>query len=239
MSINRVEHTGFTSGEAKGRMRAPRYFGGALKSSARKGVRRMRHSAYVSPRAGSMLVKAGLCAAVCAGILFLRWTQAADNILPAATMRQALDGAEDTQGIDFDDTLGRLRFVELPSIIEVFSTSARPDLGVDYEGVRLDEESLLATLTLDHAQQVCAPAACKVKETGEDPSLGSYVRLSLQEADNEVIYYGLSEIAVEEGQQLSIQDALAQAEESLVLAVYSAGRPTDPLAYFGLDKGRV
>ena len=44
---------------------------------------------------------------------------------------------------------------------------------------------------------------------------------------------------MEEGQQLAVKDTLARAEGSLVLAVYDAGRPTDPIAYFGLDAGRV
>ncbi|NCB30753.1 MAG: hypothetical protein EOM66_05030 [Clostridia bacterium] len=240
MSIDRMEHTGFTSGEVQGRMRVPRYVGGVIGNSARKGARRMRHTA-VWPRAGGILVKAGLCAAVCAGVLFLRWAESQDNaVIPTVSLQQVLDDiGVDAQGTDFDDTLGRLRFVELPSIIEVFSTSAKPDLGVDYESANLDEESLLATFILDHAQQIHVPAACKVKEVGEDPSLGIYIRLSLTEADNEVVYYGLSEIVVEEGQQLATKDTLAQAEGSFVLAVYSAGRPANPLAYFGLDEERV
>ncbi|MEA4970689.1 MAG: hypothetical protein VB051_09210 [Candidatus Pelethousia sp.] len=243
MSIEPVEHTGFTSGEAQGRLRTPRYIGGAISDSARRGARRLRHRAYVAPRAGSMLVKAGLCAAACAAVLLLRWNESTGGaVLPISGLRQALedavlDGAGD--GLGLDEGLGRLRFVELPGIIEVFSANAQPELGVSYESARLDDESLLATLTLGGAQQICAPAACKVKELGEDEALGSYVRLALQETDSELVYYGLTEIAVEEGQQLAAKDTLAQAEGSLVLAVYDAGRPTDPIAYFGLDAGRV
>lgn len=241
MSIEPVEHTGFTSGEAQGRLRTPRYIGGAIGDSARRGARRLRHRAYAAPRAGSMLVKAGLCAAACAAVLLLRWSEDTGMELPVSGLRQALEDAVDSagEGLGLDEGLGRLRFVELPGIIEVFSASAQPELGVSYESARLDDESLLATLALGGAQQLYAPAACKVKELGEDEILGGYVRLALLDADNELVYYGLTEIAVEEGQQLAVKDTLARAEGNLVLAVYDAGRPTDPIAYFGLDAGRV
>lgn len=242
MSIERMEHEGFSSGEAQGRLRVPRYIGGALGNTARKGARRLRYRTYGAsraPRASGMLIKAGLCAAVCAGVLLLRWAQGPDADLSATGLRQALESAGDTLENGIDDTLGRLKFVELPSIIEVFSTNARPDLGLAYESAQLDDESLRATLTLSAAQELYAPAACKVKEMGEDAALGGYLRLVLLDADQEVVYYGLSEISVEEGQVLAMKDSLAKAEESLVLAVYSAGRPTDPIAYFGLDMERV
>lgn len=240
MSIDRMEHTGFTSGEAQGRVRVPRYIGGALGDSARKSARRIRHRTYAAPRASGILVKAGLCAAVCAAVLLLRWAQNPEAILPDSSgLRQALSTAGETLGEGIDDTLGRLRFVELPSIIQVFSATAQPDLGVAYESASLDGDSLLATFTLGRAQPIYAPAACKVKEMGEDPALGPYLRLSLVDADNELVYYGLTQISVEEGQQLAVKDTLAQAEGSFMLAVYSAGRPTDPLAYFGLDKESV
>lgn len=240
MSMDRMEHAGFTSGEAKGRMGPPRYVAGAVSSAARRRAGRIRRAAPTPPRAGGMLVKAGLCAAVCAGVLLLRWAQAPAQAVPTGSVRQAVNGAGAAEGEGvYDNTLGRLQFVELPSIIEVFSRSAGPELGVDYEAASLDGDTLLATLTLDHAQDITAPAACKVKETGEDPALGQYVRLAMQEADNEVVYYGLSGVVVEEGQLLCAQDTLAQAEAKLSLAVYSAGRPEDPLAYFGLKTGQV
>lgn len=237
MPFEPVEHTGFISGEAQGRVRVPRYIGGAIGASARKGARRIRRTTHASPRVGSMLVKAGLCAAACAAVLFLRWSESRGTDQPVSGLQQALESV--SEGLDLDDGLGRLRFVELPGIIEVFSASAKPELGVAYESAMLDEESLLATLALGGTQQLHAPAACKVKELGEDETLGAYVRLTLLEADNELVYYGLSEIVVEEGQQLAIKDSLAKAENSLVLAVFSAGRPTDPIAFFGLNAGRV
>lgn len=240
MSVERMEHTGFTSGEAQGRVRPPRYIGGAIGASARKGARRLRRRAYVEPRASGILVKAGLCAAVCAGVLFLNWARTTDADLTSVSgLRQALDSAGNEIRMEIDDTLGRLHFVQLPSILEVFSSSLRPELGVTYESAKLDDESLRVTLTLQEAQQLHAPAACKVKDMGEDEALGSYVRLALLEADQEVVYYGLSDISVEAGQQLAVKDSLAQAQGSLIVAVYSAGRPMDPLAYFGINKESV
>ena len=239
MSIERMEHSGFTTGKAQGSMRTPRYIGGAISNTARKGARRLRYKNYSASRANGILVKTGICAAICAGVLLLRWAQTPGADVSASGLRQALDDAGDTIGTEIDETLGRLRFVELPSIIEVFSSNIRPDLGVSYDNAMLDEESLLATINLSTAQQLCAPATCKVKETGEDQALGSYVRLSLLDKDQELVYYGLSDISVEEGQLLAVKDSIAKAEGRLVLALYSAGRPTDPLAYFGLNKESI
>ena len=68
---------------------------------------------------------------------------------------------------------------------------------------------------------------------------GSYVRLVLDGKDQEVYYFGLSEISVEVGQSLKVGDTLGKGEATLHLAVYEAGRPTDPLAFFGLEKAKV
>ena len=238
MSMDRMEHTGFTSGEARGKMRVPGYIGGAIGSSARRNARRLRsrHSGYSGrPRASGMLVKAGLCAAVCAAVLLLRWSQTPEAVLPVSSVQQAVN----EQGDGYGDTLGRLRFVELPSIIEVFSSSVKPGLGMEYSQASLDGDTLLATLSLAESQPVPAPAACKVKEMGEDPALGLFVRLVFLEGDREVTYYGLKDVQVEEGQQLSQGDTVAQAEGEIRLAVHRAGRPEDPLSYFGLKTGPV
>ena len=70
-----MEHTGFSSGEARGRMGVPRYIGGAMGSAARRQAGRVRRTGSGQARAGGMLVKAGLCGVVCAGVLLLRWAE--------------------------------------------------------------------------------------------------------------------------------------------------------------------
>ncbi len=237
MAIDRVEHDGFSSGAAKGRMGPPRYIGGAMKNAAYRGAGRLRHRYNPPVRAGGILVKAGLCAAVCAGVLLLRWAQAPQDVIPVGSLRQSAQGAE--AGLPYDDSLGRLQFVELPSIIEVFASAAGPNLGLDFEAASLDSESMVATLSLNHSQSLGAPGACRVKVRGQDPALGAYVRLAMADADAEVVYYGLTDISVEEGQQLNLGDTLAQIDTQVHLAVYEAGRPTDPLEYFGLEAGKV
>ena len=49
-----------------------------------------------------------------------------------------------------------------------------------------------------------------MKELGEDPDMGSYVRLVLDGKDQEVYYFGLSEISVEVGQSLKVGDTLGK-----------------------------
>ena len=243
MSLDRMEHTGFSSGEARGRMGVPRYIGGAMGSAARRQAGRVRRTGSGQARAGGMLVKAGLCGVVCAGVLLLRWAEGGGAIFPegavAAVSAQAAQEAQEESLSQDPDRLGRLQFVSLPSIIQVFSSTAGPTLGLTYTSASLDPDSLLASLTLETPQTVSVAGACKVKELGEDPDMGSYVRLVLDGKDQEVYYLGLSEISVEVGQSLKVGDTLGKGEATLHLAVYEAGRPTDPLAFFGLEKAKV
>lgn len=222
-------------------MGVPRYIGGAVGSAARRKAGRLgRTTGGGQARAGGMLIKAGLCGVVCAGVLLLRWAEGGAAIFPdGAVVAVSAQAAQQEPAPDDPDSLGRLKFVSLPSIIQVFSSTAGPTLGLDYATASLDPDSLIASLTLETAQTVSVPGACKVKELGENPDMGSYVRLVLDGKDQEVYYLGLSDISVEEGQSLKAGDTLGTGETTLYLAVYEAGRPTDPLAFFGLEKAKV
>lgn len=222
-------------------MGAPRYIGGAMGNAARKRAGRLYHRAASGQvRASGMLIKAGLCGVVCAGVLLLRWADGGAQILPeGAVLATSAQAEQQGTAQDDPDTLGRLQFVSLPSIIQVFSSTAGPTLALEYGSVSLDPDSLLAGFVLETPQRVSAPCACKVKELGEDPELGSYVRLVLDGKDEEVYYYGLTSISVEQGQSLKVGDTLGDGESTLHLAVYEAGRPTDPLVFFGLEKAKV
>ena len=236
MSLDRMEHTGFSSGEARGRMGVPRYLGGAVGSAARRQAGRVRRTGSGQARASGMLIKAGLCGVVCAGVLLLRWAEGGASIFPdGAVVAASAQASQQGAASEDPDSLGRLQFVSLPSIIQVFSSTAGPTLGLTYTSASLDP----ASLTLETPQTVSVPGACKVKELGEDPDMGSYVRLVLDGKDQEVYYFGLSEISVEVGQSLKVGDTLGKGEATLHLAVYEAGRPTDPLAFFGLEKAKV
>lgn len=240
MSLDRMEHTGFSSGEARGRMGVPRYLGGAVGSAARRQAGRLRRTGGGQARASGMLIKAGLCGVVCAGVLLLRWAEGGASIFPdGAVVAASAQASQQGAASEDPDSLGRLKFVSLPSIIQVFSSTAGPTLGVGYTTASLDPDSLIATLTLETSQTVSVPGACRVKELGEDPDMGAYVRLVLEGKDQEVYYFGLSEISVEEGQSLKVGDTLGKGADTLGLAVYEGGRPTDPLAFFGLEKARV
>ncbi|MDR0839822.1 MAG: M23 family metallopeptidase [Christensenellaceae bacterium] len=226
MPDNHIEHGGFTSSAAKGRMRAPRYIGGVIQSSARHNAKRIR-----ARRTGpsSMFLKLGLCAAACAAVLLVKWLGTPAPARAAGSVRQAIE--EETQ---LGELLGRLHFVELPGIVEVFSATAQPELGVDYETALRDEDTMVVTLALDHVQYLAVPVACKVKTIGEDAALGHFVSV-LTKDDHEITYYGLQDISVEEGQRLLAKDTIARVDSKVAVSVHAGGRPTDPAIFFRLN----
>ena len=110
----------------------------------------------------SMMVKIALCALSCAAALLFRLHGQND-----APMQQAMAETSETQSEDkLDEMLGRLKFVELPGILEVFAqqelmalpASGNVTIGAD------DGEALCIAVSGD--QYVYARLEGTVKETG-------------------------------------------------------------------------
>lgn len=179
----------------------------------------------------SMLVKIGVCCAVAALVLLIKI--AGDN-------RQdpygALENTVATDENELDDQLGRLKFVQLPGIVEVFSSENKALLGIECASGELLAEDTLLKLIAKGDQSVFINAACEVKETGENALYGPYVVLDMGE-DTELTVYGLVEVSPEQGQPLSEGDALGDigARMALYASVKRTGRPLDPLAYLNLE----
>ena len=107
-----MEHTGFSSGEARGRMGVPRYLGGAVGSAARRQAGRVRRTGSGQARAGGMLVKAGLCGVVCAGVLLLRWAEGGASIFPdGAVVAASAQASQQGAASEDPDSLGRLHSI--------------------------------------------------------------------------------------------------------------------------------
>lgn len=198
-----------------------------------EGVRNKRPRA-VQVRGGSMLVKLGVCCAAAALVLLIK-VSAENRADPFA----ALEGTIASNENELDDQLGKLRFVELPGIIEVFSSESKSLLGIESDSSELINEGTLLKLVAGKDQAVTIGSVCQTIETGEDPLYGKFVLLDMG-ADTELTVYGLSELTPEAGQPLLSGDELGRISGKMVLyaAVRIAGRPSDPATYLRMDIAR-
>ncbi len=185
----------------------------------------------ISFNAAYFLVRLGICALIFGGIAVIRIRGDADKLA-------GLFGTESESGVSQSERerLGRLRFVELPSIIEVFAPSKEAVLPANANGFELISDNTDLILSVRSGAPVDSPTAGTVKDVGEDASLGRYVRVA---ADNDMEFevYGLSEISVERGQPVKQGQRLGLSEsEKLTVRAYKSGRPLDLSKVFGLGK---
>ena len=141
---------------------------------------------------------------------------------------------------ELDDMLGKLKFVELPGILEVFSSSGKLQPPIEANESESLRDSTLLALTAGQEQNVFACLDGSVKETGADKDLGNYVRIVASD-DKELFLYGLSSISVEVGQPLLKSDYVGSIEagEKLYVGLLIQGQPENPAAYFILKTGNV
>ena len=141
---------------------------------------------------------------------------------------------------ELDDMLGKLKFVELPGILEVFSSSGKLQPPIEANESESLRDSTLLALTAGQEQNVSACLDGSVKETGADKDLGNYVRIVASD-DKELFLYGLSSISVEVGQPLLKSDYVGSIEagEKLYVGLLIQGQPENPAAYFILKTGNV
>ena len=185
--------------------------------------------------ATSMLIKCGICAAACALVLLLKWigTPATDKALQ--TVNEAVN--EDSE---LDEMLGKLQFVELPGILEVFSSSGKLQLPINASQAQSAQDDTLLALTSESEQYVIACMDGSVKETGLDQELGSYVRIASTD-DMDLYFYGLSGVSVEVGQPLLESDYVGsiKAGDTLYVSLFVKGKPENPAGYFSLPAENV
>ncbi len=190
---------------------------------------RVAHAAQT--RGASMLIKLGVCCAAAALVLLIKISTENKSDPLSALENTVVSGEE-----ELDEQLGRLKFVELPGIIEVFSSERKNIISLESASSELLEENTLLKLISRADQSVLINAACAVRDVGEDALLGKYVALDMGD-DTEFVLYGLRELSLEKGQPLAEGDEIGKAGEKMALyaAVKVEGRPVDPLAYLRLD----
>lgn len=151
-----VRHSGFES-RAYGRERRKytvRYFSRPYR---RNGSRK-------ADNGGSMLAKMGICALLAGLVLLSEFLGGREGIVEASSdLSRAND---DSIGGDY---LGKLRFVELPGIIQVFSSDAKLRVGVEYKSWQLNEDKTIITVSGIEGKALPAPSDGTIKTvTGED-----------------------------------------------------------------------
>jgi len=180
--------------------------------------------------ASSMLIKCGVCAAACAAVLLIKWAEipAAESAL--STLKTSLNEDE-----SIDEMLGRLKFVELPGLIQVFSGSGKFDPPIVSTKTEVFDGGRLLAITAETETPAKACLTGTVKETGIDATLGNYVRIR-GDNDTEIYLYGLSNVSVETGQPLNADDDVGKvsAQTPVYVAITVRGRPEEPEKYFAL-----
>lgn len=209
-----VHHNGFTS-KAYGRNKR--------KYTARYFSRPHRQrSIQKNDNGGSMLAKIGICGLL-AGLVLL--SEFADNVL---TSYNTVQNTEDIGG----DYLGKLRFVELPGIIQVFSSDSRFRISTEYETYQLNNDETILTVNGISSKEFASPADGTIK-TVINQNDKAIIELSL-DGDMVLIFSASGETAVEEGQPVKRGDTLYTAIESIDISMTKEGRPVNPSDYFDM-----
>ena len=193
-------------------------------------------SADFRPKRGSayLLIRLGVCLLLFCGVLALKLSSDERSGAALAVISSALGDPENDPEQD-PERLGRLRFVKIPSIIEVFAPNARPSLPEDAVSVASIEEGTVLRVSVPAGSDVAAPCAGVVRVTGSDETYGAYAALTVSE-DTEILIMGLGGVTVENGQPLSRTGLIGKAPQDgmLYYKVLKNGRPVDAAEYFGV-----
>ena len=212
---------------------------GFVTDSGRNAPRAVRpsRSAAPEPKAGTsrqgqarvyLLIRLGVCVFLFCGVMALKLAGSSGAEALAVLSRSIGEETEpDTEN------LGRLRFVQIPSIAQVFSHSKTPAFPAEYSAVSILEEGSLMRLTVAENERVTSPCPGSVRLIGRDESLGGYVVVAAGQ-DTEYFVYGVGDIAVEVGQPIAQGSILGYAENGTVcVSVRQNGRPLDIGEIFG------
>ncbi len=213
-----VQHSGFTS-RAYGKNRRKytvRYFSRQYR----------KRPAYRKDNGGSMLAKMGICVML-AGLVLLSEFAGSSGIV----IETSSDMGRNTNDIG-GEYLGKLRFVELPGIMQVFSSDARLRMGVEYTTHRLNDEKTVITVGGIDSKPLPAPADGIIKTLAKLEE-GTRLELSI-DGDMVISFTAKGETAVEEGQPIKAGDTLFKAVESVDIGITKGGRPVNPTEYYDI-----
>lgn len=171
----------------------------------------------------SMLIKLGVCAAACALVLAISWARNAPTD-PATEVTGGETGSE--------EDIGKLRFVELPGIFQVFAASDKLISPMQHTNYTYFEDEKMLQLIGDSEANVIAGGNGIVVAIETDQTYGHYVKIR-HSNDIYSICYGIEDVKVEVGQPVSKFDRLGEANENgtVFFAITDVGRPVNPMEY--------
>ncbi len=179
----------------------------------------------------SLNIKLGICAAAAAICIAYG---AVKNVGSNNAQQVINDGKE------YEEITGSLKFVELPSIIEVFADKNGYSVPMTYSEAKVfDNENMVAFISeKDNIVSVSIDGV--VSSIGEQNPYGKYVSVS---SDNDIVttYYGLEKIQVEQGQPLKKGDTLGSSgnDFTIYVSVSKAGRPQSINNYYTIKSGEA
>ncbi len=212
--------------------------GVAKKPAGSMGKRSDYDKAEEDRKATALMIKLGVCAAVCVLALGLRLINTPTTVQLAQDVRQVI-----TTEIDVDETIGKLKFVDGEAVADDGAAMVFGSLNVTLpvQGEVREQfgengsSGVVFACTQGAAGVACADGV--VEALGMDETRGQYVRLR-HAAGLETFLYGLAEVAVEQGQPLKSGDILGKsAGDSLYFEARVNGAPQDPLALYEAAKG--
>lgn len=222
--IVKLEHSGFVSkscSEGSWRGSGARY----NKSGEAKQKKRGSQAAWY------LAIRLGVCVLLFCAVLAIKLAKGEKSAAVLSLLNE-LPGSETEQ----ESRPGRLRFVQIPSIIQVFAHSSEPSLPLEASAYELIEDDTLLALTVRQGDDAHSPCTGTVKAVGTDERLGDYVAV-LGADDTEYRVFGLADIGVENGQPLTQNSILGKAAgQTLFIKVFYRASPENPLEYFKPDK---
>ena len=220
-----IQHSGFNS-KAYGRNKrkyTSRYF-------SRSYSQKSRHRHRVYDESNSMIAKIGICVLL-AGLVLLS-DYVTDSTMTIEASSNIENNADDIGG----EYLGKLRFVELPGIMQVFSSDAKLRVGVEYADLRINDQKTIMTVSGISSDSFPSPVNGRIKTliTDED---ATKIEISA-DGDLVVSFTAKNEATVEEGQPIKAGDTLFEAIDSVDIGITKSGRPVDPSQYFNIGVER-
>lgn len=173
-----------------------------------------------------LLVRIGICALLLCCALALKLSGGNDALAVMGVRSSDEEAGE-------DDTLGQLKFVELPSIIDVFAPSDYAAVPVASARTEAANEGFELIMHASVGESVISPSEGTVRSVSEDGALGRCVSVAGPD-DTEFVIYGFETVEVEKGQPVKIRQKLGEAGGDITVRVYRAGRPVDAASVFGI-----
>ena len=180
--------------------------------------------------AGYLIARLGICALLLCGVIAVKLAGDDETLAVIGSYTSVYDEEKE------EERLGRLKFVDLPSVIDVFAPQKAAVLPAVSAGFELVNDGFDLILAVNSGAEVVSPVQGRVFDSGVDPELGGYVSVH---ADDDCIFtvYGVENVSVERDQPVRRLAKLGEVSLSrLTVRITKAGRPVSPAEVFSLGR---